>query len=405
MLLLCFMCINLVLVSAENAKNNGHCEKNTALCKDVDQAIDIIKREKLLFYEINPAEGFNLRRDVYMRFAILLAEARKRVVNTNWHIVLPPWHALYHWKTESYKDPPKPWNMFFNIPSLSTFVPVMELHQLMQNTGRYGLKIDTVYILKNYATFDDGDFKDKWNVLGPCKYGGSYWGYRNITAERVICVEFQGSITQLWEVMNLQPDDRKIMFVHAEIPLHSSYGTKIYWDCRKSMQFNAELVLAADTYIKKELKCSTAKCTNYLGIHWRRQDFLRGNRSPSVKGTVDQIHQTNMNKSLHIRDIFIASDGTDKELKNLQKRLHSYRRYKAHIYKPEEPNIIAGKVAIIDQIICSRSLYFIGSQGSTFTYRIQEEREILGFDSDTTFNALCPDVGKCEKQSRWTIVH
>lgn len=50
--------------------------------------------------------------------------------------------------------------------------------------------------------------------------------------------------------------------------------------------------------------------------------------------------------------------------------------------------------------------YFVGSYESTFSFRIQEEREILGFDPDTTFNRLCPDNDSdCEKPSIWKIVY
>ena len=38
-----------------------------------------------------------------------------------------------------------------------------------------------------------------------------------------------------------------------------------------------------------------------------------------------------------------------------------------------------GGVAIIDQVICSYAQYFVGTRESTFTFRIQEEREMLGF--------------------------
>ncbi len=48
--------------------------------------------------------------------------------------------------------------------------------------------------------------------------------------------------------------------------------------------------------------------------------------------------------------------------------------------------------------------FFLGSAESTFTFRIQEEREILGLEPSSTFNMLCPD-GKfdCEKPSQWKI--
>ena len=47
--------------------------------------------------------------------------------------------------------------------------------------------------------------------------------------------------------------------------------------------------------------------------------------------------------------------------------------------------------------------FFIGTSESTFTFRIQEDREILGFPVDSTFNTLC-GKDKCSKGSRWEIV-
>ena len=61
---------------------------------------------------------------------------------------------------------------------------------------------------------------------------------------------------------------------------------------------------------------------------------------------------------------------------------------KVYFYDPteeEEKRLKKGGVAIIDQIICSNSKYFIGSKESTFTFRIQEEREIMGFKPETTY--------------------
>lgn len=406
MLLFYLFYVNLLLVSADEAKHNGQCDLNTGVCEDEgDVQIRDLDRKKLLFYDVNPPEGFNLRRDVYMRFAILLAEAQKRGEKLDWQLVLPPWGYLFHWRSESYSGNAKPWSKFFNVTSLGLYAPVIELHDIMQNSGRYGYKIDSLYILQNYDDpFKNGDFRDKWNVLGPCEYEGYYWGYHNITAKRVICVQFQGSIEQLWEIIERRPKDRKVMFSHGEIPLHSSYGTKSFWDCRKSMQFNSALIEEANSYIVKKFNCTKTKCSNFLSIHWRLQDFYRADRSTSSKRTAEQIDQTVRNKLLDIQDVFIASDGTHMELKSLKAELKMLG-YKSYTYVPEVTVYTDGQMAIIEQIICSRSAYFIGTHESTFTYRIQEEREILGFNSDTSFNSLCPDVGECEKPARWTIVH
>lgn len=57
-----------------------------------------------------------------------------------------------------------------------------------------------------------------------------------------------------------------------------------------------------------------------------------------------------------------------------------------------------GGVVIIDQWICVYVKYFVGICELIFFFRIYEERDILGFYGDYTFNCLCGDkeFGKCE---------
>lgn len=47
--------------------------------------------------------------------------------------------------------------------------------------------------------------------------------------------------------------------------------------------------------------------------------------------------------------------------------------------------------------------YFMGTHESTFSFRIQEEREIMGFLVETTFNRLCGKNPKCEQPAKWKI--
>lgn len=65
-----------------------------------------------------------------------------------------------------------------------------------------------------------------------------------------------------------------------------------------------------------------------------------------------------------------------------------------------------GGIAIIEQIICSYARLFVGTHESTFSFRIQEEREILGFPVKNTFNRLCADAEvNCQQPSVWKIVY
>lgn len=44
-----------------------------------------------ILYDINPPEGFNLRRDVYVRLAVFIKKLIERDKEYEWQLVLPPW--------------------------------------------------------------------------------------------------------------------------------------------------------------------------------------------------------------------------------------------------------------------------------------------------------------------------
>lgn len=95
---------------------------------------------RYLLYDVNPPEGFNLRRDVYIRIASLLKTLLK---SENWVLVLPPWGRLYHWQSPDILQVRIPWSEFFDIPSLNRNIPVIEYEQFLAgkvwNTTIYNL--------------------------------------------------------------------------------------------------------------------------------------------------------------------------------------------------------------------------------------------------------------------------
>ncbi|KAI5640147.1 GDP-fucose protein o-fucosyltransferase domain-containing protein [Phthorimaea operculella] len=411
-LLLYMLLLRLFLTASQQTDSLVYCENDDIKGKSCN-AYETSGDEKYLFYDVNPPEGFNLRRDVYMRFAIMLAEFNKQGKKQNWRLVLPPWHKLYHWKSQSSKSKPIPWSRFFDITALKSYAPVVELHEVFSKypNKKKKLQIDLHIILQNFPdAFEGGTFKEKWEILNDdCDYVGNFWGYNNITVKETLCVRFQGKISKLWELIALHASKKNIMFSHGEIPLHDSYGTKSYWDCRKSMQFSKKLVVIAKKFMRNHLSCEAEKCDTYVSVHWRRQDFAhsRKNDVPTLPGTVSQINKFMKKNCPEITKLFVATDASSKEINQLEKDLMKLG-YQVFFYMPSKSVIEEfkdGGVAIIEQIICSHGAHFLGTHESTFTFRIQEEREILGYDPDTTYNRLCPDKGKCENMSRWTIVH
>lgn len=151
----------------------------------------------------------------------------------------------------------------------------------------------------------------------------------------------------------------------------------------------------------------TANGGNYLCAHLRRADFLYGREetTPTLRSAATQIlHKL---KELQLRTVFVSSDCSGQEYRSFKSFLS---RYQVTRFQPssaaERTQLKPGGIAIVDQIICSHARYFMGTFESTFTYRIYEEREILGFPSETTFNTLCRSPNKsdeCFKNSVWPI--
>ncbi|TKS67340.1 GDP-fucose protein O-fucosyltransferase 2 [Collichthys lucidus] len=84
---------------------------------------------RYLLYDVNPPEGFNLRRDVYIRMASLVKTLRKD--GDDWVLVLPPWGRLYHWQSPNIHQIRIPWGEFFSLTSLQANVPVIEYEEFI----------------------------------------------------------------------------------------------------------------------------------------------------------------------------------------------------------------------------------------------------------------------------------
>nr|XP_027232330.1 GDP-fucose protein O-fucosyltransferase 2-like [Penaeus vannamei] len=344
------------------------------------------RSQRYLLYDVNPGEGFNLRRDVYVRIANL---ARRLSEMDNWILVLPPWGRLYHWKNT--RGEYFPWRSFFDIKSLSKWTPVIEF--------------------EDYLKENDGS----WH--------GTAWG-TNIKVGKFSCLSIQGEASTLIPLITQKDEIRTILITRAETVLHDEYGGKRYWAARRSMRFANHLMSEAARFRAEYLhsddindktvvtddwrdfkpKHGAALGGPYLSVHLRRRDFIyaRGDEIPSLKKAAQQMKA--LLKAQELQDVYIATDAPLEEYVELEDLM---KPYKVHRYKPS-PEFFDqwgdGGIAIIDQIICAHARYFTGSYESTFSFRIQEEREIMGFPVETTFNRLCGKKAKCEQPAKWKIV-
>ncbi|XP_074046040.1 GDP-fucose protein O-fucosyltransferase 2 [Macrotis lagotis] len=385
---------------------------------------------RYLLYDVNPPEGFNLRRDVYVRVASLLKTLLRA---ERWALVLPPWGRLVHWRSPELRQLRLRWARFFDLPSLERNIPVLEYEQFLAESG--GPFIEQVLVLQGFAEgWERGAWEEKAEAR-PCLqpppyardrqgyYRGWFWGYEETRGLNLSCLSVQGHASIVAPLL-LRSTARSVMLDRAENLLHDHYGGKEYWDTRRSMVFAKHLRVAGDDFrskflnssddadeivysedwTKMKVKPGSSLGGPYLGVHLRRKDFIWGHREdvPSLQGAVKTIRSLMETHQLH--QVFVATDAVKEECEELKRLLPEMVRFEPtweelELYKD-------GGVAIIDQWICAHARVFIGTSVSTFSFRIHEEREILGLDPKTTYNRFCGDhEQQCEQPTHWKIAY
>jgi peptide-O-fucosyltransferase len=162
---------------------------------------------RYLIYDVNPGEGFNLRRDVYLRVANLM---KLLLEDQNWVLVLPPWRRLYHWRSPIHQTG-LPWRTFFDLKNLNYYVPVMDFEDFVKEIGGHG--IDEIIHLQRYAEgWKDGVWEEKIDDR-PCidnpvyhkgddgLYRGYFWDMPEVFARKFKCISAQGTSSILKAIL------------------------------------------------------------------------------------------------------------------------------------------------------------------------------------------------------------
>ncbi|XP_020601526.1 GDP-fucose protein O-fucosyltransferase 2-like isoform X2 [Orbicella faveolata] len=294
--------------------------------------------KRYLLYDVNPGEGFNLRRDVYMRVANMMKLLREK---QNWVLVVPPWRKLYHWRSPIEQNA-LPWRTFFDLESLNRYVPVIEFEDFVKETGEPAL--DEILYLQGYAEgWKDGHWEEKiddrdcidrpvYHKDEDGLYRGYFWGMDDVFARKFKCLSVQGTAAILVPTLLEKTKSRSVFVDRFEEVLHIIYGEKDYWEARRSLVFAKHLreegdkfrreVLKSDDerdatvmdadWTKNQKKEGTAKGGPYLAVHMRRADFLYAHPDgvPSLDNAVKQIKE--ILKKEKLKMVFLATDA-DKE--------------------------------------------------------------------------------------------
>ncbi|PAA80316.1 hypothetical protein BOX15_Mlig023470g3 [Macrostomum lignano] len=393
-------------------------------------------RTSYLLYDVNYGEGFNLRRDVYIRFANLVRFLNLYQSQTKWTLVLPPWGQLYHWFNNRSLGQ-LPWSTFFDLPSLNLFVPVLEFDQFQAETNRS--PISKVYYMESLP-FTDGKWLERVEPR-PCKGRHSYYyssthqhwfgwmygyGERQPISE-FSCLGVQAEAKTLVDfVVSLGPV-RSVMFDRGESVIHGSYSewSPEWWTARRSMVFSKRLrKLAAEfrqQYLSstdvadgtvrpadwRRLRAAEGSAIGgpYLAAHLRRLDFLRAHpdATPSIGSAASQLIR--LSRSLGLSTVFLATDDPEAESQLTEQLLKAGAadiRLVRFANSAAAESLTDGELAILDQIVGSHARHFVGSRASTFTYRLVEERSLLGFARSSSIGVFCKGVeDDCEPGTYW----
>lgn len=129
------LCVVILLFAcAASDGESGFCEAPDGCVEDSGcSAQNRFTGKRYILYDVNPPEGFNLRRDVYIRVAVFLKRLIERDKEFQWQLVLPPWGNLYHWRSRNIGSQKHlSWGIFFDIASLQKYIPVMEMYKFMK---------------------------------------------------------------------------------------------------------------------------------------------------------------------------------------------------------------------------------------------------------------------------------
>ena len=168
-----------------------------------------------VLYNVNAAEGFNLRRDVYIRLAVFMRQLQAKEGFKNVKLVLPPFLRLYHWRSQDIdQNHIQFWNHFFDLASLQRFANVIDIWQYfneIKTKSRQNLvNIDRLIQLQNFPNlFENGKFVEKYHINYTKPYvdldeksSHHTFGYGNFSVNKYSLVSYQGSVQMLTSLIN-----------------------------------------------------------------------------------------------------------------------------------------------------------------------------------------------------------
>jgi peptide-O-fucosyltransferase len=327
-----------------------------------------------LLYDVYYGERFNFRKSLIKRVGSTLGILEK-YTDYKWVLVLPPFRGSEGGGVEFSE-----WSEFFDMNRLKGHKEnIMEWDKYMQQAGDV---IDVVIRKEDKETC--GQKMEKYGV----RKSGEKWDLmgRKVTIKEFMCAPGKGQFKQLSAssrglldmvieaveggATSVMIDDfREISPAHKRAP---------YWEWRQHLYFAEELQSEATRFLAPFEK------EGYIAMHMRRTDFVTGHKKTYSNTEEVATLLQKLASDAGLKHVFVATDSKDDELDKITNSLDAHG-ITLHRYKPGhygEPKIDYNnptgnlKLALVEQILCSRAKAFVGTKSSHFSKEINLERKM-----------------------------
>eukprot|EP00457_Paulinella_chromatophora_P005614 gb/GEZN01005631.1/.p1 GENE.gb/GEZN01005631.1/~~gb/GEZN01005631.1/.p1 ORF type:complete len:520 (-),score=89.83 gb/GEZN01005631.1/:218-1558(-) len=220
---------------------------------------------------------------------------------------------------------------------------------------------------------------------------GEFWG-TGLQAKEIACFDHMGSPYLLIPHILSRPG-RTFFIDQAKQTSHHCYDQHYsteWWQIRRSMAYASHLRTAAEAFwIDMGLSSRP-----YLAVHLRRGDFVVHSKAPALEEAVESIRAardafTSRLQSVSagvVLPVFVATATSTQELARLRSLLPGMLLLADW---PHHTNFSVGQRLVLDMIISAHADWFLGTEDSTVTFRIREDRELLGRTESSTYGVVC----------------
>ena len=243
-----------------------------------------------------------------------------------------------------------PWSALFNLSALRRLHPVIELEEYLRDGGGLG----------EHRIVPHG------NVRRDCAATTlDFNGLEGVRSDSTVCE--QGA---QYAPANLHSDVRAMSFQQCVDQTTPNVVLKL----RPWVRFEQGVYDEAAAFVAQ-----TFGTEPFLAIHWRRTDFLKVRRSqPGVLQSAQDMvkHARTVMEQHGVKRVYLATDSNDEsELAYVNAELQPARRGTP---AGAEQSLRARAVhANVEIAICGMADYFLGTQTSSFTLAITEERQAV----------------------------